>query len=165
PVVLNALDADVRSRSTDLTQLIGRAMLQESEADLAVFNGGMIRLDDLISPGAISQYDVIRLLPFGNRMVTVTMTGELLQKVLTQGSANQGTGGYLHWAGLNPQTLQPKGIYRVVIPDFLLTGKEVGLSFLTRQSSGLVVLKEQRDLRHVLVDYLKKVGQQAFESQ
>lgn len=163
PVVLNALDADVRSRSTNLTQLIGRAMLQESEADLAIFNGGMIRLDDMISPGAISQYDVIRLLPFGNRMVTVTMTGELLQKVLTQGSANQGTGGYLHWAGLNPQTLQPKGIYRVVIPDFLLTGKEVGLSFLNRQSPGLVVLKEQRDLRHVLVDYLKKVGQQAFE--
>ncbi len=163
PLSLNALDADVRSRATNLTQLIGRAMLKESGADLAIFNGGMIRLDDIISPGAISQYDVIRLLPFGNKMVTVNMTGELLQKVLTQGAANQGTGGYLHWAGLNPQTLKLKTVYRVAIPDFLLTGKEVGLSFLTRQTPGLIVLQEQRDLRHVLVDYLQKTGQQAFE--
>lgn len=46
---LDGLESSVRNTSTKLTELIAEAMLQEvPDADLAVFNGGSIRIDDVI---------------------------------------------------------------------------------------------------------------------
>ena len=52
------------------------------------------------SVGTLTQYDVIRVLPFGGRAVATTMTGALLVRVAEQGVANRGSGGFLHLAGM-----------------------------------------------------------------
>ncbi|QUS62149.1 bifunctional metallophosphatase/5'-nucleotidase [Synechocystis sp. PCC 7339] len=163
PMALDALDAHVRSRSTNLTRLITRAMEYEyPEAAMVMFNGGMVRLDDLLSAGAITQYDIIRLLPFGGRVVTVDIQGDLLQKILAQGEKNSGTGGYLQLAGLAPNSIEPSKTYRVALMEYLLTGQEVGLDYLTANTPGLKVINYGRDIRSILVDYLQNNAQQAF---
>ena len=39
------------------------------DAELAVFNAGAIRIDDIITAGPVTQYDIIRMLPFGGPVV------------------------------------------------------------------------------------------------
>ncbi|AUT02378.1 bifunctional metallophosphatase/5'-nucleotidase [Nostoc sp. CENA543] len=164
---LDGLESSVRNKSTNLTELIAEAMLQEvPDADLAVFNGGSIRIDDVIPPGPITQYDIIRILPFGGKVVAVEMNGELLQKVLNQGKANQGTGGYLQTAKISQeansqnwliqgQPLDPKRTYKIAISDFLISGKEKGLDFLNLQHPGIKLIAEKRDIRFAVIDQLK----------
>jgi len=167
-VPLDGLESSVRNKSTSLTQLIAEAMLQEVQnADLAIFNGGSIRVDDVIPPGSITQYDVIRILPFGGKVVAVEMKGTLLKRVLDQGQANKGIGGYLQTAKvtqepnsrnwlINGQLLDLQKTYTVAINDFLITGKEQGLDFLNTQQPELKLIAEKRDIRFVVIDQLKK---------
>ncbi|MEH2080439.1 MAG: bifunctional metallophosphatase/5'-nucleotidase [Nostoc sp.] len=102
---LDGLESSVRNKSTKLTELIAKAMLKEvPDADLAVFNSGSIRIDDSIPAGVpITQYDVIRILPFGGKVFAVQIKGSLLQKVLDKGQLNKGTGGYLQTANVSRQ--------------------------------------------------------------
>ena len=162
---LDGLEESVRDRSTNLTDLIARAMLKESDnADLAVFNGGSIRIDDLLPAGPITQYDVIRILPFGGKVLSVEMPGSLVKRVLTQGQANRGTGGFLQTANV----IQTKGVwlingraivdtqtYRVAVNDFLMSGRETGLDFLTLKQPGVKLVSEKRDIRLAVIDQLK----------
>ncbi|ABA23601.1 metallophosphoesterase [Trichormus variabilis ATCC 29413] len=165
---LDGLESSVRNKSTNLTELVALAMLQEvPDADLAVFNGGSIRIDDILPPGAITQYDVIRILPFGGKVVAVEISGALLQRVLDQGQANKGTGGYLQTAKVSQQAnsrswliqgqpLDPNRTYKIAISDFLISGKEKGLDFLNLQQSGIKLIAEKRDIRFVVIDQLKR---------
>ncbi|WP_413200682.1 bifunctional metallophosphatase/5'-nucleotidase [Nostoc piscinale] len=165
---LDGLESSVRNKSTELTKLIAEAMLQEvPNADLAIFNGGSIRVDDVILPGSITQYDVIRILPFGGKVVAVEMKGELLARVLKKGQENKGTGGYLQTAQvtkkekpeqwlINGQPLDTEKFYKVAISDFLISGKERGLDFLNLQNPDIKLISEKRDIRFVVIDQLKK---------
>ncbi|WP_256871841.1 bifunctional UDP-sugar hydrolase/5'-nucleotidase [Nostoc sp. TCL26-01] len=165
---LDGLESSVRNKSTKLTDLIATAMLEEvPEADLAVFNGGSIRVDDVIPPGPITQYDVIRILPFGGKVVAVEINGALLKRVLDQGQVNRGSGGYLQTAKvsleansgnwlINNQPLDPQKTYKVATSDFLVSGKEKGLDFLNLQQSGIKLIAEKRDIRFAVIDELKK---------
>ncbi|MGE5657373.1 MAG: bifunctional metallophosphatase/5'-nucleotidase [Actinomycetota bacterium] len=174
-LTLDGLETSVRNQSTTLTELIAQAMLTEvPEAELAILNGGAIRIDDTIPPGKITQYDVIRMLPFGGKIVSVEMRGELLQRVLNQGKANQGTGGYLQTANvkqnaanqwlINGQLLTPTKIYRVAINDFLISGQEQGLDFLNLQQPGIKLISEKRDIRMAVIAQIKHLPKSSSRS-
>ncbi|HEY9811696.1 MAG TPA: bifunctional metallophosphatase/5'-nucleotidase [Halomicronema sp.] len=165
-IALDGLEASVRNKPTILTEVIAKGMLGEvKNADVAIFNGGSIRIDDVIPPGPVTQYDVIRILPFGGKVVGVELEGSLLKRVLNQGLANRGTGGYLHTANVSKTTdgngwliggqmLEENKRYRVAMTDFLLTGKETNLGFLNPEQVGVKVLGEGRDIRFSLIDVL-----------
>lgn len=167
-VTLDGLEASVRNRPTLLTELIALGMLREvKDADLAIFNGGSIRIDDVIPAGPVSEYDVIRIIPFGGNILAVSMEGQVLKRVLDQGMANQGTGGYLQTANvsLSPdsrtwliagQPLDLNRRYLVAINDFLLKGKEKNLEFLMPEQPGVQVIEKKRDIRFALIDELKR---------
>ncbi len=165
---LDGLEASVRNRSTRLTELIADGMLREvPEADLSIYNSGSIRIDDILPPSELTQYDVIRILPFGGNVVRTKMKGRLVDWILTQGEINKGVGGYLHYAGVEGAAdgswhiggtpINPEADYTVVISDYLLTGLETNLSFLTRDNPDLEVMEELRDIRKVLRDELVRV--------
>ena len=165
-IPLDGLEASVRNHPTALTDLIAQSMLSAA-ADLAVFNSGSIRIDDVIPPGPLSQYDVIRILPFGGKLMVVTMPGELLKQVLGQGQANRGLGGYLQTAKverdpesgawlIGGEALAPDRGYRVVINDFLLSGRESGLEFLSLDHPEVELVEERGDLRFALIDELRR---------
>lgn len=169
PVELDGRESVVRNRPGLLTDLIAASFLRAApEAELAVFNGGSIRIDDVLPAGAITEYDIIRLLPFGGNLALVEMTGELLGKVLEQGQRNKGSGGYLHTAKvnwdegrgrwlINGSALETGRTYKVVMSDFLITGNEQGLDYLNRSHPGLHVLNENvAEIRRALILHLQK---------
>jgi len=148
-------EAAVRNGSTDLTDLICEAMRREAKTDISVFNAGSIRIDDVVQPGPVTEYDVIRVLPFGGKVLKATFTGALLSRMMEIGNRNRGTGGFLHSVGI-PDTIDPAGRYTLAISDFLLTGGEANLGFLTRDNPEISDIQELRDVRRVLIDELKR---------
>jgi 5'-nucleotidase / UDP-sugar diphosphatase len=92
---LDGLEISVRNYPTTLTQAIAQGMVENTEgAQIGIFNSGSIRIDDVLPPGIITQYDVIRIMPFGGQVLLVEIKGSLLEKILNQGLANKGTGGF-----------------------------------------------------------------------
>jgi 5'-nucleotidase len=169
PEALDGLESSVRNRSTRLTELIAQGMLKAvGGADLSLFNGGSIRIDDVLPPGAITQYDVIRILPFGGKVLKVEIEGKLLKQVLDRGVQNRGTGGYLQswhlkcddinqtWL-IQGQPLQLDRRYQVAINDFLVSGKEKGLDFLNLQHPSVKMLSEHGDVRFALIKQLQAI--------
>jgi 5'-nucleotidase/UDP-sugar diphosphatase len=148
-------EASVRNGSTDLTELICEAMRREARTDLAVFNSGSIRIDDVVQPGPVTEYDVIRVLPFGGKILKATFTGALLSRVLEIGERNRGTGGYLQTAGI-PDRIDSGAKYTLAISDFLLTGGEANLGFLTRDNPEISGVQELRDIRMAVIDELRR---------
>lgn len=154
-IPLYGREAAVRNGSTDLTVLITEAMRREAGTQLALLNSGSIRIDDVLPPGPVTQYDVIRVLPFGGKILKATFTGALLAKVLQIGEQNKGTGGYLQVAGI-PTPIDPAARYPLAITDFLLTGGEANLGFLKRDNPEITDVSELRDIRVAVIDELKR---------
>ena len=165
PIPLDGREATVRNQRSALTDLIGAAMRREvPDAELSVFNSGSIRVDDELPPGPITQYDVIRVLPFGGRIVDVRLRGDLLAKVLDAGVGNKGSGGFLQRTGVDSSAtgwrvggaaLDAARMYRVAISDYLLTGAEVGIGFLKRDAPGVEVVGDRRDIRQAVIDEMR----------
>lgn len=172
---LDGRESKVRSGSTNLTRLVTAAMANACpQADVVIFNAGSIRVDDIL-PSPITQYDLIRSMPFGGGIREVDIKGSLLLQVLEAGLKNTGTGGYLQhqpvsyttssklWT-INNAVLDTNKIYRVAVSDFLLTGKEANLAFLNTNSPGIVKVYDaetsannpKSDIRLAMVQYLGK---------
>lgn len=169
---LDGLESHIRNQPTNLGIAIAHAMYESADQpDAAIINSGSIRIDDYLS-GSITQFDIIRTLPFGGAILTVDMKGALLKQVLDAGLANKGMGGYLQtwqvaqtpdkqWQ-IGDSPLDPQRTYRVAITDFLMTGGEANLEFLTTDNPEVIAVREPgtadilRDVRLVLVRYLKK---------
>ncbi len=145
---LDGRESSIRNGSTNLTRLVTSAVTATApRSELTIFNSGSIRVDDQLT-GPITQYDVLRTLPFGGKLVEAELTGHLLDSVLTIGRNNKGSGGYLlvdraaydettkRWT-LGGKPLNPKKQYRVVLPAFLLAGEEKNLEFLQPGKAGL----------------------------
>jgi 5'-nucleotidase / UDP-sugar diphosphatase len=167
-VDLDGLEASVRSGPTNLTRLVADAMLEDADkAELAIFNSGSIRIDDLITAGQVTQYDVIRVLPFPGKILTVSIQGNLLQKALSQASNHRSKGSFLQTTSnvtrennqwmIDGIPLDPDKFYRVAINDFLAKGGEKSLSYLdiTNPNSGIKLISSQDDIRKAVIKKLK----------
>jgi 5'-nucleotidase / UDP-sugar diphosphatase len=172
-VPLDGLETSVRQKSTNLTKAIAAGILKSGDflrngkaerAELSMFNGGSIRLDDVLAPGKITEYDIIRTLPFGGKVVTVELRGDLLARALDVGVTNRGSGGYLQtsqvervgdqWS-IGGRPLEPQRLYRVATTDFLVSGKERNLDFLKVGLPGVRLLQEGVDVRRSLIQQLQ----------
>ena len=163
---LDGRESTIRNRASALTDLMADAMLAVApEAELSIFNGGSIRIDDVLQPGTLIEYDIIRVLPFGGDVESVDMKGSLLDSVLTQGVANAGTGGFLHHAGVsgqagqwqvNGQPIDAQRTYRVATSDFLVKGLEQGLDYLNFNNPGLTAVGKHGDVRLAVIAELKR---------
>ena len=128
-------------------------------------------MDDILSI-PVNEYDIIRTLPYGGGITEVDMKGGLLIQVLEQGKKNEGSGGFLihneelvqgrggKWT-LNNEVIDTSKIYHVALPDFLITGREANLGFLTAYNPGIVKVYDppktgstNADIRLVLINYL-----------
>lgn len=166
PIPMDGSEASVRNRPTALTDLIAQGMLAAAPGtELALYNGGSIRIDDVIQPGEITEYDVIRILPFGGKIVSIRVKGAFLQKVLDQGVANKGQGGYLQSANVandggawkvSGVAIDPAKTYTVAVNDFLLTGNEQNFGYFKRDNPEIEVVKEHEDIRNATIAQFKK---------
>jgi len=161
---LDGREGTVRTRPARLGTLIAEGFRQVSGAEAALFNGGSVRVDDVLTAGPFTEYDAIRVLPFGGTVVTVTMPGALLTRVLEQGEANAGTGGYLQTAGIgragdawtvNGEPVDPERAYTIATNDFLVSGRETGLDYFDVETNpDLTLAGEHGDVRRALLDEL-----------
>lgn len=165
-VDLDGLEASVRNKTTVLTDLIAQAFLHTfKNAELSLYNGGSIRIDDLLPAGALTEYDIIKILPFGDNVSLVQLPGEVLIKALNASQANRGKGGFLHYANVsyankqwlaNGQAIDYKRNYRVVMPNFLLEKGDQGLEFLLMSNNPSIkrLNETQVDARKALIQEL-----------
>jgi 5'-nucleotidase len=164
---LDGSESSVRNKPTKLTELIANGMLNVAiNTELAIFNGGSIRIDDVIPAGKITEYDIIRILPFGGEILSVAMKGSLLKQTLEQGIKNKGTGGYLQTANIkqvdnnwliNNVQLDDNKNYIVAINNFLVSGSEQNLEFLNikKTNEDMELISEYGDIRKALIEELK----------
>ena len=143
-VELDSRNATVRTREAAIGNLIADAMRASTHADAAVMNGGGIRAGRIYAPGTtITRRDILAELPFGNRLVTIDITGAELKRALENGLAQLPNAGgrFPQVSGLTIEadTSRPAGnrivsikvgdaplderkTYRVATNDFLTRG-------------------------------------------
>ena len=165
---LDGREGTVRTRPARLGEMIAGGFRRAAGTEAALFNGGSVRVDDVLPAGPFTEYDAIRVLPFGGAVVSVRLPGAVLQRVLEQGLANAGTGGYLQTAGVGRRAdgtwtvgsapLDPEAVYTVASNDFLVSGREAGLDFFDAETNPEVELVgEHGDVRRALLDELVRV--------
>jgi 2',3'-cyclic-nucleotide 2'-phosphodiesterase (5'-nucleotidase family) len=172
---LDGRETSIRSGTTNFTKLVANAMADASpDARISIYNAGSIRLDDILVP-PVTQYDILRSLPFGGGIVEADVKGSLLIQVLDAGSKNKNIGGYLQYTAaefnassgkwmLGQEPIDPEKVYRVAFTDFLISGKEANLGFLTRDNPGMIKVYDtppaqgdpKADIRMAIVRYLQK---------
>jgi 2',3'-cyclic-nucleotide 2'-phosphodiesterase (5'-nucleotidase family) len=171
---LDGRESEIRSHPTNLTKLIVASIADAvPNADVVLMNSGSIRVDDILQ-APITEYDILRTLPFGGSIREADMKGSLLIKVLEQGKKNIGIGGFLvhnenlvnendKWL-LNNIPVDPSKTYHVATTDFLLTGKEANLDYLNPTNVDIVkvydaatsITDPKSDIRLAVVKYLEK---------
>jgi 5'-nucleotidase len=160
PYSLDGRQVAVRNHTGNLTAVIMDALEREAKTDVVIMNGGSIRIDDELPAGPMTEYDVIRILPFGGAVTRVSMPGSVLLKVIEAGEKNIGTGGFLSTLGLSKdrdrvmvqgKPLNPSTRYTVAMPEYLMTGREANLSFLTRTNPLIRPVEDLRDIRQALI--------------
>jgi 5'-nucleotidase/UDP-sugar diphosphatase len=101
-VELDGRSEAVRSSQTLLTDIICESMINATSASgttIGVFNSGSIRIDDVLR-GIVTQYDILRVLPFVNYILALSVPGQLLAQVLTTGMSLKGNGLFLSYQGV-----------------------------------------------------------------
>ncbi len=90
----------IRRAETNLGDLCADAVLAATHADIAIVNGGGVRMN--IEKGDITYGDIISVLPFGNELCVVNVTGQQLLDALEWGSKGvpEQSGGFLQVAGM-----------------------------------------------------------------
>lgn len=171
-IPLDGTDTNIRSRQTNLGELIARAMsyTYANNVEGAFVNSGSIRIDDKLQ-GDITSTDIFRILPFGGSVLKVDITGKLLKQVLDFGLSASGEGAYLQhydisqdpysqWQVAGKNLIDDK-IYSLAISDFLLRGLDI--PFLTPENEGVINIylpKEDEtasDIRKVIISYLNSL--------
>lgn len=170
---LEGRETEVRTRPTNLTKLIISSLQDAApQADIVVMNGGSIRVDDVVQL-PVTQYDILRTLPFGGAVSEADMKGSLVIRMLETGRKNIGIGGFLHYNenlvfaadqwSLNGMAIDPSKTYRVALPEFLLSGKEANMDFLNANNVEVTKVypaagkgETLSDIRLAVVRYLEK---------
>ncbi|GIV91228.1 MAG: multifunctional 2',3'-cyclic-nucleotide 2'-phosphodiesterase/5'-nucleotidase/3'-nucleotidase [Chloroflexus sp.] len=102
-VDLDGSRTNIRSRETNLGNLVAEAMLAKARsagATLAITNGGGIRAS--IPAGPVTVGQILEVLPFGNTLALVTLTGAQVIEALNNGvsQVESGAGRFPQVAGL-----------------------------------------------------------------
>ena len=100
---IDVRDAAGRNGEGAFGNLVTDAMRAGTRSDVALLNGGALRLDDLIGAGPITnhQMESIFLFPDETRVVSFRITGAALREQLTHNITTQvGAGGYLQSSGV-----------------------------------------------------------------
>lgn len=122
---LDGLREHVRTGETNLADLIADAIKRETNADVVLTNGGGIR--DSISKGEITLGDVLTVLPFGNQVTVIKVTGQDIQDALQHGAGKypDANGGFPQVAGMT-YTIEHKG-NKSTVKDVKVNGENLNL--------------------------------------
>jgi 2',3'-cyclic-nucleotide 2'-phosphodiesterase (5'-nucleotidase family) len=177
-VALDSRTALVRTQETAVGNLIADAMRVQGKADAAVMNGGGIRAGKMYAPGSdITRRDVLAELPFGNRLVTIEISGRDLRRALENGVSQlpQSSGRFPQVSGIAIEVdharppgdritamrvagapLDPDRTYRVATNDFLARGSDGYVTFGTARRP--LAATDAPPLANEVMVYLRNIG-------
>ena len=84
-VPLDTRNEIVRVKESPVGNLIADLMREAMGADVALVNGGGIRGNAVTPAGPLTRGDVLKILPFANKVVKLEVTGETLRAALENG--------------------------------------------------------------------------------
>jgi 2',3'-cyclic-nucleotide 2'-phosphodiesterase (5'-nucleotidase family) len=169
PVLLDGERGNVRTKPTNLGNMIAAAMVESTGADVALTNGGGIRAS--IKAGDVSRGDIITVLPFNNTVVVVEVTGQDIYDALEWGYSRlpESNGGFpqtnnmaivysrfsdpgnrIKRVLINGKSIDRNATYTLATNDFMAAGGD-GYTMLNRP-----VVMFGRGLDEVLTDYMVK---------
>ena len=167
--VLNGERAAVRTGETNLGNLITKAMRRASNADIALMNGGGIRAS--LNAGAVTKGDVLTVLPFGNSLIVLQLSGAQLQQAIKHGiqSYPKPSGAFPHIAGVrvvfdadnnivsmtleDGSAVEPLQSYTLATNDFLAAGGDAYTMF-----QGARIVSELGNLDEIVIDEIAAHG-------
>lgn len=171
---LDGREETIRYKQCPIGYLIANSMYDVTPGvDIAFFNSGAIRIDDVLT-GEITQYDIIRVLPYGGRILQVEMKGSLLKQIIETGFSQPGSGGYLQYYGLEQtaagykvknELINENKVYMAAVSDYLMSGMEQNFGYLTKDNPGIIKVTEpnpenkadlRNDIRFAVINYFEK---------
>jgi len=176
-ILLDGVREHVRGGETNLGNLATDAMLKASGADVVITNGGGIRAS--IEVGDITLGNAFEVFPFGNTLVTIEVTGATIKAALEHGvdAYPEVAGKFPHVAGMTYKIDPSKEVGNRVV-EILVNGEEIDLEktyalatndFMASGGDGYEmfigapVLMEHGLLYETVVDYIKELGEVAYE--
>jgi len=161
-VVLDARQHTNRNEETNLADLVADSYREAMQADVALLNGGSIRSNAPFGPGPLTRKDVMTMLPFGNPVVKIAVSGQTLKAALEHGVSTlnepesghfpqvsglrfiydgaQPVGSRVVSLSVNGQPVDPEKTYTMALTTYLLEGGD-GYSML----KGAKVLSELQE--------------------
>lgn len=153
-VELDGKNISVRTRESNLGNLIADAFREGTKSDITIFNGGSIRANATFAVGPISKRDVVSMLPFENPIIKIEATGAQVKAALENGVSQvvetSESGRFPQVAGLqfeydarkpagsrvvkvtiNGQPLDEKKTYTMAASTFLIDGGDGYTMFKT----------------------------------
>ena len=142
-VPLDANGVRLRTGETNVGTLVADLVRNDVGADLAIVNAGVVRGDRVYPAGPLTRRTLLEMLPFGNLICKVAISGRIVLQALNSGVAKlpATAGQFPQVSGLtmtidpraapgtrvrdvrvNGQPLDLNKIYTVAIPDFMLKG-------------------------------------------
>jgi 5'-nucleotidase len=165
--ILDGQERVIRSEATALGRLIAEALRDALAADLALVNSGSIRVDDRLS-GALTEFDILRTLPFGGSVELVQVSGQNLLEALNTQSQRVQSGSFLQlspnvrrseagtWL-IHNQPITAQRTYRVALTEYVAQGKEARVGQLGAAWSGNRATGIRRpDIRKTVIQYLAR---------
>jgi len=177
-VELDSNNAIVRSREAAIGNLVADAMRWSAQTQVAVTNGGGIRGGRTYPAGAtITRRDVLSELPFGNRLVTIDISGNALAAAIENGlsALPRPSGRFPQVSGLTIEAeasrppgqrvrsikvgdapLDPGKVYSVATNDFMARGGDNYTTF--RDAKPVLPIADSPLLAYEVIDYVKYIG-------
>lgn len=159
-VALDGQRENVRSRETNLGNLISDVIRKQTKADAALQNGGGIRAS--IEKGRVTYGDILRAFPFNNQIVVLKLRGtELLEALNRSASLARPAGGFLQVSGVSfvikknrvenvrvhGSPLELDKVYTVATSDFMAQGGDGYLLFKEKEkeNTGITLSEALKD--------------------
>jgi 5'-nucleotidase / UDP-sugar diphosphatase len=165
-VALDGEEVRLRASETNLGNLVADAIRAEAGGDIAIVNSGGIRGNRIRAPGPLSKRDLLELLPFGNVVCRLAVSGRIVLDALNHGFSTlpAADGRFPQVSGMtvrvdpgappgsrvqevrvNGEPLDLERVYTIAIPDFLLSGGDgyamfAGQRVLTEPDSGTLMV-------------------------
>lgn len=175
--LLEGVEPAIRGRETALGNILTDAAREQMQTDIAIVNGGSIRINDNIPPGPITNYDMEGIFYYANSLVAVRVTGLQLLEMLNNSVSrvDAGDGRFLQVSGLSfrygpdvrPEDVEVNGkpldlnaSYSVATTDFMyLRGVEDGYTLFAESSRPPKVNTDREaDFRKTVEAYIHARG-------
>ena len=177
-VELDSRNAAVRTRETAMGALVADAMCWSAQTEVAITNGGGIRGGKVYPPGAtLTRRDILAELPFGNRLITLDVSGAALKAAIENGlsrlpnpsgrfpqvsglaieaDASRPPGSRVTSVKVGDAPLDPGKTYSLATNDFMARGGDDYVMF--RDIEPVLPVSDSPTIAYEVIDYIVSVG-------